>query len=169
MTEREKSQEKCIRKLIQIDIYAELPIEEPARQYYFMAKCRKWVKEFEQEHGRIPSACVTTFGCQMNARDSEKLRGILKEMGYAEDTEEKADFVIYNTCTVRENANTRVYGRLGQLKPRKKKYPHMMIGLCRRWGKSLRRVIGLWISSSGPIIFINLRNWLRHASCQSGW
>ncbi len=105
-----------------IDIYAEPPIEEPARQYYFMAKCRKWVKEFEQEHGRIPSACVTTFGCQMNARDSEKLRGILKEMGYAEDTEEKADFVIYNTCTVRENANTRVYGRLGQLKPRKKKY-----------------------------------------------
>ena len=116
--------------LDKIEIYLEPPAEEPARQYYFMAKCRKWVKEFEQEHGRIPSACVTTFGCQMNARDSEKLRGILKEMGYAEDTEEKADFVIYNTCTVRENANTRVYGRLGQLKPRKKKYPHMMIGLC---------------------------------------
>ena len=116
--------------LDKIEIYLEPPAEEPARQYYFMAKCRKWVKEFEQEHGRIPSACVTTFGCQMNARDSEKLRGILKEMGYAEDTEEKADFVIYNTCTVRENANTRVYGRLGQLKPRKKKYPHMMIALC---------------------------------------
>ncbi len=116
--------------LDKIEIYPEPPAEEPARQYYFMEKCRKWVKEFEQEHGRIPSACVTTFGCQMNARDSEKLRGILKEMGYAEDTEEKADFVIYNTCTVRENANTRVYGRLGQLKPRKKKYPHMMIGLC---------------------------------------
>ena len=66
----------------------------------------------------------------MNARDSEKLRGILKEMGYEEASEEKADFVIYNTCTVRENANTRVYGRLGQLKPRKKKHPHMMIGLC---------------------------------------
>ena len=47
-----------------------------------------------------------------------------------EEAEDKADFVIYNTCTVRENANTRVYGRLGQLKPLKKKNPHMMIGLC---------------------------------------
>ncbi len=116
--------------LDKIDINSEPPTEEPARQYYFMAKCRRWVKDFEQKNGRVPSACVTTFGCQMNARDSEKLRGILKEMGYAQAPEEKADFVIYNTCTVRENANTRVYGRLGQLKPRKKKYPHMMIGLC---------------------------------------
>ena len=66
----------------------------------------------------------------MNARDSEKLRGILREIGYREGEEETADLVVYNTCTVRENANTRVYGRLGQLKPRKKKNPHMMIGLC---------------------------------------
>ena len=116
--------------LNKIDIAAEPPTEEPARQYYFMAKCREWIKGFEQKNGRVPTACVTTFGCQMNARDSEKLRGILKEMGYEESSEEKADFVIYNTCTVRENANTRVYGRLGQLKPRKEKHPHMMIGLC---------------------------------------
>ena len=113
-----------------IDLNSEPPLEEPARQYYFMAKCREWVKGFEQKNGRLPSACVTTFGCQMNARDSEKLRGILKEIGYAESPEEQADFVIYNTCTVRENANTRVYGRLGQMKPQKKKNPHMMIGLC---------------------------------------
>jgi tRNA-2-methylthio-N6-dimethylallyladenosine synthase len=67
----------------------------------------------------------------MNARDSEKLVGILEEIGYVEEAdEEKADFVIYNTCTVRENANMRVYGRLGQLKASKKKNPHMMIGLC---------------------------------------
>lgn len=116
--------------LDKIDINTEPPIEEPARQYYFMAKCRELVKDFEQTNGRFPTACVTTFGCQMNARDSEKLRGILQQIGYLESSEEKADFVIYNTCTVRENANTRVYGRLGQLKPRKKKYPHMMIGLC---------------------------------------
>ncbi len=116
--------------LDRIDINQEPPTEEPARQYYFMAKCREWVKDFEQKNGRLPAACVTTFGCQMNARDSEKLRGILKEIGYEEAPEETADFVIYNTCTVRENANTRVYGRLGQLKPRKKKHPHMMIGLC---------------------------------------
>ena len=113
-----------------IDINSEPPTEEPFRQYYFMAKCRRWVKDFERKNGRLPGACVTTFGCQMNARDSEKLRGILKEIGYVEEAEEQADFVIYNTCTVRENANTRVYGRLGQLKPRKKKNPRMMIGLC---------------------------------------
>ncbi len=116
--------------LDKIDIHAEPPIEEPARQYYFMAKCRKWVKGFEQRNGRLPKSCVLNFGCQMNARDSEKLRGILREMGYAEASEEQADFIIFNTCTVRENANTRVYGRLGQLKPQKKKNPHMMIGLC---------------------------------------
>ena len=66
----------------------------------------------------------------MNARDSEKLCGILEKIGYVEAAEDEADFIIFNTCTVRENANMRVYGRLGQLKPRKKKNPHMMIGLC---------------------------------------
>ena len=67
----------------------------------------------------------------MNARDSEKLTGILEEIGYEMiDQEEKADFVIYNTCTVRENANQRVYGRLGQLNRVKRKNPHMLIGLC---------------------------------------
>ena len=116
--------------LDKIDISAEPPEEEPARQYYFIAKCREWVKDFEQRNGRLPKFCVTTFGCQMNARDSEKLRGVLREIGFAEETEDRADFVVYNTCTVRENANTKVYGRLGQLKPRKKKNPHMMIGLC---------------------------------------
>ncbi len=131
MTEREKSREMYNETdLDKIDIAAEPPTEEPARQYYFMAKCREWVKDFEQKNGRLPKSCVVTFGCQMNARDSEKLRGILRETGYVEASEEEADFVIYNTCTVRENANTRVYGRLGQQKPRKKKNPHMMIGLC---------------------------------------
>ena len=84
-----------------------------------------------KEADRTLTFCVTTFGCQMNARDSEKLVGILEQIGYVEEPdEEKADFVIYNTCTVRENANLRVYGRLGQLGRIKKKNPHMMIALC---------------------------------------
>ncbi len=116
--------------LDKIDLNTKPPVTEPDRQYYYMAKCREWVKGFEQKIKRRPKFCVTTFGCQMNARDSEKLRGILRDIGYTESSEDTADFVIYNTCTVRENANTRVYGRLGQLKPRKKKNPHMMIGLC---------------------------------------
>ena len=49
----------------------------------------------------------------MNAKDSEKLSGILTTIGYVVTDTEKADFVLYNTCTVRENANTRVYGRIG--------------------------------------------------------
>ena len=52
--------------LDKIDISAEPPAEEPARQYYFIAKCREWVKDFEQRNGRLPKFCVTTFGCQMN-------------------------------------------------------------------------------------------------------
>ncbi len=108
----------------------EAPVAEPQRQYYYIEKARAYVAARSEELGRPLTACVTTFGCQMNARDSEKLRGILREIGYGEGEEETADFVIYNTCTVRENANTRVYGRLGQLKPRKKQNPQMMIGLC---------------------------------------
>ena len=114
-----------------IDVTKEAPVNEPERQYYFIKKARDYVKSASREAGRPLTFCVTTFGCQMNARDSEKLVGILEEIGYVEEVdEEKADFVIYNTCTVRENANMRVYGRLGQLKASKKKNPHMMIGLC---------------------------------------
>lgn len=116
--------------LDKIDLSLEPPQEEPDRQYYFMAKCRKWVQEFEKKNGRRPTACTQTFGCQMNARDSEKLLGVLKAIGYQEIDSEKADFVIYNTCTVRENANQKVYGRLGFLQTLKKKNPEMKIAVC---------------------------------------
>ncbi|MDE7311546.1 MAG: tRNA (N6-isopentenyl adenosine(37)-C2)-methylthiotransferase MiaB [Eubacterium sp.] len=116
--------------LDKIDINAQPPIEEPARQYYFMAKCREWVREFERKNGRRPFFFTQTFGCQMNARDSEKIAGILELAGFIEADSEEADFVIYNTCTVRENANNRVYGRLGYLHNLKKKNPGMRIALC---------------------------------------
>ena len=112
-------------------LYSEIPAAEPERQYYFIERARKHLEEMKKEAGRPLTFCVTTFGCQMNARDSEKLTGILEKIGYEQaEKEEKADFVIYNTCTVRENANLRVYGRLGQLGRAKKKNPHMMIALC---------------------------------------
>lgn len=113
-----------------MDLSQEAPVEEPQRQYWFMKKARQLVKEQSEKLGRPLTANITTFGCQMNARDSEKLVGILERMGYVEVPDENADFVIYNTCTVRENANLRVYGRLGYLHSLKKKNPHMMIGLC---------------------------------------
>ena len=105
--------------------------EEQKRQQQFIEKARIYVREKSEELGRPLYACTTTFGCQMNARDSEKLDGILEAVGYIKtDKEDEADFVIYNTCTVRENANQRVYGRLGYLGSMKKKKPHMMIALC---------------------------------------
>ena len=116
--------------LSNINLNLEPPTEEPARQYFFMAKCRAWVKEYEKNHNYLPSACVVNMGCQMNARDSEKLLGVLRAVGYQITDSEEADFVIYNTCTVRENANLKVYGRLGFLKTRKKKNPNMKIALC---------------------------------------
>lgn len=117
--------------LDKIDITQDPPTEEPARQYYFMAKARKYVEAMSEKLGRPLTSVVVTFGCQMNARDSEKLSGILKEIGYEDNgADEKADFVIYNTCTVRDNANQRVYGRLGALSNYKKKNPHMKIALC---------------------------------------
>ena len=112
------------------DLLNNAPTQEPERQYYFIAEAKKIIEKKEQELGRKLTCCVTTFGCQMNARDSEKLLGVLKEIGYVETTDENADFVIYNTCTVRENANNKVYGHLGILHGYKKKNKDMMIGLC---------------------------------------
>ena len=106
------------------------PENEPERQYYFMAKLKEHINRKKEELGRPLYACTKTFGCQMNARDSEKLVGILKVIGYEETDSEKADFVVYNTCTVRENANLKVYGHLGLLSNYKKKNPEMMIAMC---------------------------------------
>ena len=66
----------------------------------------------------------------MNSRDSEKLEGILADIGYTFVDSEDADLVLFNTCTVRENANDKLYGRLGQLKRYKEKNPDMLIGIC---------------------------------------
>lgn len=113
-----------------IDLTQNPPQEEPDRQYYYIAKARQYVQKKSRKKGRPLTFCVNTFGCQMNARDSEKLIGILEQIGYVKKETEDADFVIYNTCTVRENANNKVYGRLGYLHSQKKKNPDMMIGLC---------------------------------------
>ena len=111
-------------------ILNQAPKEEPARQFFFIERCKEIIEEKAAEKGSPLTACVNTFGCQMNAKDSEKLIGILKEIGYQEQSTEDADFVLYNTCTVREHANVRVYGRLGVLKKYKDENPDMIIALC---------------------------------------
>ncbi len=107
-----------------------IPCNEPARQYYYMDRVRELLKEETKKAGRPLTYHIQTFGCQMNAKDSEKLAGILEYVGYTECDSENADLVIYNTCTVRENANTRVYGRIGYLGTLKAKNPFMKIALC---------------------------------------
>ena len=113
-----------------IDITLPPPKEEPERQYYFIKKLQHWMELKKEEKGRELTCCVNTFGCQMNARDSEKIIGILMMIGYKVVEDEDADLVIFNTCTVRENANLKVYGRLGQLKKIKNKNPEMITMLC---------------------------------------
>lgn len=106
-------------------------VEEERLQREYMEKAVSYVAALKEELGRTPRGCVVTFGCQMNARDSEKLSGILTKIGYQlTESEEEADLVLYNTCTVRDNANQRVYGRLGYLNSLKKKNPGMRIILC---------------------------------------
>ena len=113
-----------------INIDGDIPDDETERQYYYIAKCRAYISKLKSVLNRDITCYVKTFGCQMNARDSEKILGMLILMGYTPIESEDADFVLYNTCTVRENANLKVYGHLGYLKNKKSSNPHMMIGLC---------------------------------------
>ena len=106
------------------------PEKEPQRQYYFMASLRQMNQEFMSANGRRPTMHIETYGCQANARDSETYAGILENCGYESVDTEDADLVLYNTCSVRENANMRVYGHLGQMKKTKKGHPGMLIILC---------------------------------------
>ena len=116
--------------LEEIDLKSDVPADEPMRQYYFIKKAREIIDLESQKLGRRLTADGETFGCQMNAKDSEKLTGILKAVGFEVIDSEDADLVFYNTCTVRDNANQRVYGRLGIVGGMKKKNPHKKIALC---------------------------------------
>ena len=74
---------------------------------------------------------IITYGCQMNHHDSEKISYLLENLGYEKENDiEKSDFIIYNTCLVRENAELKVYGQLGALKNLKRKKPEMIIAVC---------------------------------------
>ncbi|ASW42833.1 tRNA (N6-isopentenyl adenosine(37)-C2)-methylthiotransferase MiaB [Clostridium isatidis] len=74
---------------------------------------------------------IETWGCQMNEEDSEKLSGMLKNIGYSRtETKDDANIIIFNTCCVRENAENKVFGNLGELKHLKKKNPDLIIAIC---------------------------------------
>ena len=78
-----------------------------------------------------PRAYTHTFGCQQNEADTERIRGMLHEMGYTmTDRPEDADFILYNTCAVREHAEDRAFGNIGALSHLKKQRPDVVIALC---------------------------------------
>ena len=112
----------------------DIPALEPWRQYYFIERLKALLSDAESQQREDQAGLkykVITFGCQMNARDSEKLCGILESIGYRETEDELcADLVIFNTCTIRENANEHLYGRLGRLKQSKKARPGMVVAVC---------------------------------------
>lgn len=85
----------------------------------------------DRNDGKIRKYCLNTFGCQMNEHDSEKLAGMLSNMGYIETDEiNESDLIIYNTCCVREHAEQKVYGHLGSLKKLKEEKPELKIAIC---------------------------------------
>ena len=93
-----------------------VPEDETARQEAFMHSVRELNPEADKKY------MIFTFGCQMNENDSEKLAGMLEAMGYTfAGSPEECDLILYNTCCVRENAELKVYGRLGALKALKKR------------------------------------------------
>ncbi len=89
------------------------------------------VSSYYAIRGKRPKALVETFGCQQNENDSERIMGMLEAMGFTfTDDENEADFILYNTCAVREGAEMRVLGNIGALKKIKEKRPELIIGIC---------------------------------------
>ena len=106
-------------------------LAEASKQEEYIRRIKSLNDEYFKETGKHKKMLTVTFGCQMNAHDSEKLNGMLLKMGYVRaQGESDADFIIYNTCCVRENAENKVYGNLGFLKHEKKARPDLKIALC---------------------------------------
>ncbi len=113
------------------NIDSDVGMSELDKQMNYMCKIKNYLSSLENTTGRKQKYFVFTTGCQMNAHDSEKLAGMLEFMGYVHsEDEESADFVIYNTCCIRENAEDKIYGRLGRLKHYKKINNKMKIAVC---------------------------------------
>ncbi len=101
--------------------------QELEEQAELARRVAEWVRR--EEHPR--SYIIVTYGCQMNAHDSENLAGMLRDMGLEPaPSREEADLVIYNTCCVRDNAERRALGNVTWLKELKKTQPHLLVGVC---------------------------------------
>lgn len=105
--------------------------EEINAQYKYIETIKHYVQDLIIKNGKPMRYNIETFGCQMNENDSERIAGMLSEMGYSECTDRsQSDFIIFNTCCVRENAEQKVYGHLGALKKLKEINPNLIIAIC---------------------------------------
>lgn len=103
--------------------------EELEKQAVFIRQIREFYDGRCAESA--PLAYVRTYGCQQNVADSERMKGLLAQMGFGfTETPEQADFILFNTCAVREHAQDRVFGNVGALKALKRRKPHLLIALC---------------------------------------
>jgi tRNA-2-methylthio-N6-dimethylallyladenosine synthase len=112
-------------------ITKKVSVEEIAQQYAYIETIKQHNQDIIASFGKPIRYCIETFGCQMNENDSERLSGMLSEMGYSESSSrEDSDLIIFNTCCVRENAEQKVYGHLGALKKLKETNPNLIIAIC---------------------------------------
>src|SRR5436305_14205506 len=82
---------------------------------------------------------VTTFGCQMNEHDSERMRGMLESLGYSEAAERSAaDLILFTTCSIRESADNRFIAHLGEAKRLKRERPGIVVGVGGCWAQSVK-------------------------------
>ncbi len=103
--------------------------EELDFQQVFVRQIREYYQKRCPE--TAPLAYVRTYGCQQNVADSERMKGMLAQMGFGfTDDPHQADFILFNTCAVREHAQDRVFGNVGALKALKRRRPHLLIALC---------------------------------------
>ncbi|GAX91787.1 tRNA (N6-isopentenyl adenosine(37)-C2)-methylthiotransferase MiaB [Effusibacillus lacus] len=106
------------------DMHRPTLVERESIDYKAIAKNVGRIGEGKKYH-------IKTYGCQMNEHDTEIMAGMLEEMGYtATNDHHEADFILFNTCAVRENAEDKVFGEIGRLKPLKNRNPQLILGLC---------------------------------------
>lgn len=105
--------------------------EQMRGQQNYIMRLKEDNMRYAAEYGHVRRALTETYGCQQNENDTERIRGMLREAGFEfTDDSKTADVIIYNTCAVRENAEQKVFGRLGLLKPIKERRRNMVIGVC---------------------------------------
>ncbi|MGX8691682.1 MAG: tRNA (N6-isopentenyl adenosine(37)-C2)-methylthiotransferase MiaB, partial [Eubacteriales bacterium] len=99
------------------------------RQFEYMTEVKRLLQD---RFGDVPPKAFThTYGCQGNVADGERIDGLLEQMGYEFTNDpSEADFILFNTCAVREHAEERVYGNVGRLKKFKETNPNLVIALC---------------------------------------